>query len=70
METPAWPQRPGARPSTQPIQVPCLAWAAVVVALFLVYLVFQENGALLETSWQTLHEFFHDGRHALGFPCH
>jgi hypothetical protein len=50
--------------------VPYLAWAGVVLSLFVAYLVFQENGALLETSWQRLHEFFHDGRHALGFPCH
>jgi hypothetical protein len=59
-------------PSTpaRPIDVPLLAWAAVVVALFTIYLLLQENGALLQSSWETLHELFHDGRHALGVPCH
>ena len=57
-------------PTVEPIRVPYVAWAFVALALFLAYLVFQENGALLETSWERLHEFFHDGRHALGVPCH
>lgn len=57
-------------PTTAPIRVPAAAWAAVIVGLAIVYLVFQENGALLTGSWETLHELFHDGRHALGVPCH
>jgi hypothetical protein len=57
-------------PATAPIRVPLAAWAAVVVGLAFVYLMLQENGALLATSWETLHELFHDGRHALGVPCH
>ena len=57
-------------PTTQPIRVPATAWAAVIVSLFVVYLMLQENGALLATSWETLHELFHDGRHFLGVPCH
>ena len=57
-------------PATQPIRVPAAAWAAVVVSLFVVYLMLQENGAVLANSWETLHELFHDGRHTLGVPCH
>ena len=53
-----------------PIRVPALAWAAVAVGLAFVYLMLQENGALLANSWETLHELFHDGRHAIGVPCH
>ncbi len=53
-----------------PVRVPFLAWMAVMVGLAAVYLMLQENGALLATSWETLHELFHDGRHALGVPCH
>lgn len=53
-----------------PVRVPLLAWMAVMVGLAAVYLTLQENGALLATSWETLHELFHDGRHALGVPCH
>ncbi len=52
-----------------PIRVSALAWAAMAVALFLAYVVLQENGVLLN-SWEVAHEFFHDGRHALGLPCH
>ena len=56
--------------TTAPISVPLPAWLAAAVALFVVYVVLQENGALLASSWETLHELFHDGRHALGVPCH
>ena len=56
--------------ATQPTVVPLAAWLAVAVALFTTYLILQENGALLANSWETLHELFHDGRHALGVPCH
>ncbi len=57
-------------PTTAPIRVPAVAWAAVAVGFAIVYLMLQENGALLASSWETLHELFHDGRHALGVPCH
>lgn len=52
-----------------PIRVSALAWAAMAAALFLAYVVLQENGVLLN-SWAAAHELFHDGRHALGLPCH
>ncbi len=57
-------------PSTAPIRVPAAAWIAVVVGFAIIYLMLQENGALLAGSWELLHELFHDGRHALGVPCH
>ncbi len=47
------------------------------VALLALYVVGVEQGQLLNVvgahvaakqNW--LHEFFHDGRHLLGFPCH
>ncbi|MCX7619291.1 MAG: CbtB-domain containing protein [Acidimicrobiales bacterium] len=53
-----------------PVTIPRWSWAVVVLALFVSYLVLQENGLLLTSAWETLHEFFHDGRHGLGFPCH
>lgn len=52
------------------IRVPPLGWLAAAVGVLAAYLVLQENGALLAQSWETLHELFHDGRHALGVPCH
>ncbi|MGH8986069.1 MAG: CbtB domain-containing protein [Acidimicrobiia bacterium] len=57
-------------PETRRIEVPGWAWFVVALAVFLVYLMLQENGALLERSWERIHEFFHDGRHFLAVPCH
>jgi hypothetical protein len=57
-------------PTVEPVRIPWTAWAVVIVGLFLLYLVLQENGALLANSWETLHELFHDGRHVLAVPCH
>lgn len=59
---------PGA--SVAPIHVPAAAWVAAAAATAWLYLMLQENGAVLSHSWQYLHELFHDGRHALGVPCH
>ena len=53
-----------------PIRVPAVAVIAATVALFASYLMLGENGALLASSWEFLHESFHDGRHAFGVPCH
>jgi cobalt transporter subunit CbtB len=46
-------------------------WALLAVALAVVgaFVMLQDNG-LVMSNWMTVHEFFHDGRHALGFPCH
>jgi len=52
-----------------PISIPWWSWFVLAVALLGSYLMLQENGILL-SQWETLHEYFHDGRHALGFPCH
>jgi hypothetical protein len=47
-------------------------WAVFFGALLLMvmYFVGAEEGAssLISGSW--VHEFLHDGRHLLGFPCH
>jgi hypothetical protein len=52
------------------VHVPSWAWALAVVALFLLYLVAQDNGAVLAQTADVAHEFFHDARHSLGVPCH
>ncbi len=64
MSTITAPAGAGAR-----IDVPVWAFAVMAFGLFFSYMVLQENGWLVN-SWMTIHEFFHDGRHALGFPCH
>ena len=50
---------------------------AVVLALFVLYAVFLDQGQLLSpvmgqvaASANYLHELAHDGRHLLGAPCH
>jgi hypothetical protein len=47
-------------------------WAlfAGVVLLVLLYLVGMDQGATSVISGEMLHEFVHDGRHLLAFPCH
>ncbi|KGN29965.1 hypothetical protein N802_10090 [Knoellia sinensis KCTC 19936] len=61
---------PTAAPLTS-IRVPVWAWALLAVAVFTLYFVSQENGALLgAASAEMLHELTHDARHALGVPCH
>jgi cobalt transporter subunit CbtB len=43
---------------------------AGIVALILIYFVGAEEGAASLISGSAVHEFVHDGRHLLGFPCH
>lgn len=52
-------------------QGPC-PWAVFVgiLALVLLYFVGAEQGATALISGEGVHEWVHDGRHLLGFPCH
>jgi len=53
------------------VEVPLWAWALVAIALFSVFVITQENGAILSAAGAGyLHELTHDARHALGVPCH
>jgi hypothetical protein len=47
-------------------------WAIlmVLVSLAVLYFVSSEQGATSVFSGAGVHEFLHDGRHLLGFPCH
>lgn len=49
-----------------------LPWAlfGTVIALIFLYFVSTEQGALALFDGAYVHEFVHDGRHLLGFPCH
>ncbi|OLT11336.1 cobalt transporter [Pseudonocardia sp. CNS-139] len=63
------------RPISAPAPIPLreiAPWAVLggVVLLALLYLVGMDQGATSVFSGETLHEFVHDGRHLLGFPCH
>lgn len=41
-----------------------------VLAFVVLYFVGAEQGALAVFSGTGVHEFVHDGRHLLAFPCH
>jgi hypothetical protein len=46
-------------------------WALFGFALLLlVYFVGADEGATALAPGHLIHEFVHDGRHLLGFPCH
>lgn len=49
-----------------------LPWAIFggLLAIIAVYFVGAEQGALSMFDGMYVHEFLHDGRHLLGFPCH
>jgi hypothetical protein len=49
-----------------------LPWAifAGLLLMLALYFVGAEEGATSLISGMYVHEFVHDGRHLLGFPCH
>ncbi|MXW96239.1 MAG: CbtB-domain containing protein [Acidimicrobiaceae bacterium] len=57
-------------PAIAEIDIPIWAWALVALAAVVSYFVMLENGVVLSHVAETLHEFFHDGRHFAGVPCH
>jgi cobalt transporter subunit CbtB len=62
-------------PSAQPAAIPIrevLPWAIFGSLLFLllIYFVGVEEGATSLINGMYVHEFVHDGRHLLAFPCH
>jgi Probable cobalt transporter subunit (CbtB) len=62
-------------PAARPIPIPLrdiIPWFlfAVVLALVAIYFIGAEQGAVALISGNFVHEFVHDGRHLLGFPCH
>ncbi|MCI0467035.1 MAG: CbtB-domain containing protein [Beijerinckiaceae bacterium] len=62
-------------PAARPVPIPLreiLPWLAFtfVLALLCLYFVGAEQGAAALIPGQYVHEFVHDGRHLLAFPCH
>ena len=63
---------------SQPVSIPTiplseiLPWAAFagLLLLLMIYFVGAEQGATSMMHGKAIHEFVHDGRHLLGFPCH
>ncbi|MEV0844307.1 CbtB domain-containing protein [Streptomyces sp. NPDC049954] len=61
--------------TTTPLRLPIravLPWAVFfgILMLALLYFVGAEQGATSVFSGTGVHEWVHDGRHLLGFPCH
>jgi hypothetical protein len=62
-------------PPLSPVAIPLreiLPWAIFggLILLLALYFVGTEQGATSIISGMYVHEFVHDGRHLLGFPCH
>lgn len=49
-----------------------MPWAifAGLILLLALYFIGAEQGAVSMFAGTDIHEFVHDGRHSLGFPCH
>jgi hypothetical protein len=64
-----------ATPDFRPAAIPLSEWApwaifAGLVMLLAMYFVSTEQGAIALFDGSGVHEFVHDARHLLGFPCH
>jgi hypothetical protein len=61
-------------PELAPAAVPVgeiIPWAIFgIVLLLAIYFVGIEEGATSIIPGMYVHEFVHDGRHLIGFPCH
>ena len=70
--------QPHAGSIPQPLSIPVIPlreffpWALFggLLMLLLIYFVGVEQGATSFIHGRMVHEFVHDGRHLLGFPCH
>ncbi|MER6530149.1 CbtB-domain containing protein [Streptomyces sp. NPDC001508] len=67
--------RPSATTPSVPATLPLKAiapWAVFfgILMLVLLYFVGAEQGATSVVSGTGVHEWVHDARHLLGFPCH
>ncbi|WP_367325339.1 CbtB-domain containing protein [Streptomyces sp. HUAS ZL42] len=67
--------QPSAGPTAVPAKLPLGAivpWAVFfgILMLVLLYFVGAEQGATSVMSGENVHEWVHDARHLLGFPCH
>ena len=61
--------------ATAPVAIPLgqiLPWAILggLLMLLAIYFIGAEQGATSLFKGMYVHEFVHDGRHLLGFPCH
>lgn len=63
---------------SEPVSLPTVPlkdvypWAVLIgfVVMLAIYFVGAEQGAFSMVGGSMVHEFVHDARHLLGFPCH
>ncbi|MDE1181661.1 CbtB domain-containing protein [Paraburkholderia sp.] len=63
------------KPSVEPVAIPLrelMPWVVFggLLMLLAIYFVGAEQGATSLIPGMYVHEFVHDARHMLGFPCH
>jgi len=64
--------------AAQPVSIPVVPLREIMpyavfgglLLLLAIYFVGAEQGATSMFRGMAVHEFLHDGRHLLGFPCH
>ena len=64
-----------ALPQTRPVSLPLnevlpSAILAGLLSILAIYFIGAEQGATSLFPGMYIHEFVHDGRHLMGFPCH
>ncbi|WP_232679257.1 CbtB-domain containing protein [Nocardioides sp. R-C-SC26] len=65
-------------PAAEPIAIPAIPlrelapWALLfgLLALIVIFFISADQGAVSIPSGNAIHEWVHDGRHLLGYPCH
>jgi len=57
-------------PLASPGELLPYALFAGILLMILIYFVGAEEGTLSIVGGKSVHEFVHDARHLLGFPCH
>jgi hypothetical protein len=65
-------------PAAPDVRIPTIPFAQIapwavflgLVALIALFFVSADQGAVSVPGGNAVHEWVHDGRHLLGFPCH
>lgn len=57
-------------PLASPSELLPYALFAGIILMILIYFVGAEEGATAVFGGERIHEWVHDARHLLGFPCH
>ena len=67
-----------AAPATPQVEVPSIPLAEIapwalffgLLGLLILFFISADQGAVSIPSGNAIHEWVHDGRHLLGYPCH